>query len=60
LPGLTIWTHANLILLRLLGLAAGQGELDELRKSKLANGLPIAYGGDLRHVRYRKLKLVVG
>ena len=24
------------------------------RRSKLANGPPIEYGGDLRHVRYRK------
>jgi hypothetical protein len=33
-------------------------ELGELRRSKLANGPPIEYGGDLRHVRYRKLRVV--
>src|SRR5262245_55770051 len=35
-----------------------QNELAELRASKLANGPPIEYGGDLRHVRYRKLRVV--
>jgi hypothetical protein len=34
-------------------------ELGSLRRSRLANGPPIAYGGDLRHVRYRKPKLAV-
>jgi hypothetical protein len=28
-------------------------ELPKLCRSKLANGPPIEYGGDLRHVRYR-------
>jgi hypothetical protein len=28
------------------------------RRSKLLNKPPIEYGGDLRHVRYRKLKAV--
>jgi hypothetical protein len=33
-------------------------ELASLRRSKLANKPPIEYGGDLRRVRYRKLKAV--
>jgi hypothetical protein len=33
-------------------------ELGSLRSSKLANGPPIEYGGDLRHVRYRRLRVV--
>jgi hypothetical protein len=37
-----------------------QNELAELAASKSVHGKPpIAYGGDLRHVRYRKPKLVV-
>jgi hypothetical protein len=33
-------------------------ELGSLRSSKLANGPPIEYGGDLRCVRYRRLRVV--
>ena len=35
-----------------------EDELAHLRRSKLANGPPIEYGGDLRHVLYRKLRVV--
>jgi hypothetical protein len=35
-----------------------EDELAHLRASKLANGPPIEYGGDLRHVRYRRLRVV--
>jgi hypothetical protein len=33
-------------------------ELDSYCRSKLVNKSPIEYGGDLRRVRYRKLRLV--
>jgi hypothetical protein len=33
-------------------------ELDSLRSSRLINRPPIEYGGDQRHIRYRKLRVV--
>jgi hypothetical protein len=34
------------------------GELPGMQRSRLVNQPPIEYGGDLRHVRYRKPRLV--
>jgi hypothetical protein len=33
-------------------------ELESLRRSRLVNKPAIEYGGDLRHIRYRKLQAV--